>query len=187
MLGHGDKVALVYVLRACDDLHGLARADVDLADPHVVGVRVARDGHDAADDDIAQLGIEPLIGLDLLTGDGHGLDKLPIRHAGEIHEFFVEPFSVQFHCSTSSELRKEPHVVVPTYKPLIGNLSGFWSRRINEKDRLIYTMAMRSRPMPKAKPEYFFGSMPQPSSTFGCTIPAPSSSIQPSPWQVEQT
>ncbi len=31
------------------------------------------------------------------------------------------------------------------------------------------------------------GSMPQPSSTFGCTIPAPSSSIQPSPWQVEQT
>lgn len=23
-------------------------------------------------------------------------------------------------------------------KPLIGNLSGFWSRRINEKDRLIY-------------------------------------------------
>ena len=23
-------------------------------------------------------------------------------------------------------------------EPLIGNLSGFWSRRINEKDRLIY-------------------------------------------------
>ena len=60
MLGHGDKVALVHVLRAGDDLHGLACADVDLADPHVVGVRVARDGHDAADD-IAQLGIEPLM------------------------------------------------------------------------------------------------------------------------------
>ena len=25
-------------------------------------------------------------------------------------------------------------------EPLIGNLSGFWSRRINEKDRLIYKM-----------------------------------------------
>ena len=30
------------------------------------------------------------------------------------------------------------------------------------------------------------GSMPQLRSTSGCTMPAPSSSIQPSPWQVEQ-
>ena len=53
VLGHGDKVALMHVLRAGDDLHGLARADVDLADPHVVGVFVlARHGQDLADDDI---------------------------------------------------------------------------------------------------------------------------------------
>lgn len=25
-------------------------------------------------------------------------------------------------------------------EPLAGNLSGYWSRRINEKDRLVYTM-----------------------------------------------
>ena len=45
---------------------------------------------------------------------------------------------------------------------------------------------MRSRPMPNAKPEYSSGSIPQPDSTFGCTIPAPSSSIQPSPLQTRQ-
>ena len=40
--------------------------------------------------------------------------------------------------------------------------------------------------MPKAQPEYTSGSMPQPSSTLGWTMPAPSTSIQPSPLQVGQ-
>ncbi len=41
-------------------------------------------------------------------------------------------------------------------------------------------MVIRSMPMPKAKPEYYSGSMSQPRSTLGCTIPAPRISIQPS-------
>ena len=36
--------------------------------------------------------------------------------------------------------------------------------------------------MPKAKPWYSSGSMPQFFSTFGCTIPQPRISIQLSPW-----
>ena len=55
-------------------------------------------------------------------------------------------------------------------------------------------MAMRSSPMPKAKPEYFWLSMPHISSTLGFTMPQPSTSTQPVslqmrqplPWQAEQ-
>src|ERR1019366_2624557 len=39
--------------------------------------------------------------------------------------------------------------------------------------------AMRSIPTPKAKPEYFSGSILTPERTLGFTIPAPKSSIQP--------
>src|ERR1700750_2518813 len=47
-----------------------------------------------------------------------------------------------------------------------------------------FIIAMRSTPMPKAKPETFFGSCPGCSSatkpkTAGSTMPQPSSSIQP--------
>ena len=40
--------------------------------------------------------------------------------------------------------------------------------------------------MPKAKPEYTSGSMPQLLSTLGCTMPAPNISIQPVPLQTRQ-
>ena len=43
-----------------------------------------------------------------------------------------------------------------------------------------FIMAVRSTPQPKAKPEYFWGSIPPARSTFGCTIPAPPNSSQPS-------
>lgn len=39
--------------------------------------------------------------------------------------------------------------------------------------------AIRSIPIPNANPEYSIGSIPQYSSTFGCTIPLPKSSTQP--------
>ncbi len=45
---------------------------------------------------------------------------------------------------------------------------------------------MRSRPMPKAKPEYTSGSIWLISSTCGCTMPQPRISIQPSFLQNEQ-
>ena len=43
-----------------------------------------------------------------------------------------------------------------------------------------FAIAILSSPQPNAKPEYIFESIPQFSSTFGCTIPQPKSSIQPS-------
>jgi hypothetical protein len=43
------------------------------------------------------------------------------------------------------------------------------------------SIAMRSIPMPQAKPWYSSGSSPQLRSTFGCTMPQPRISIQSSP------
>ena len=48
------------------------------------------------------------------------------------------------------------------------------------------SIAIRSRPIPNANPLYSFVSMPQPSSTFLFTTPAPSTSIQPVPLHKEQ-
>ena len=42
---------------------------------------------------------------------------------------------------------------------------------------------MRSMPMPKANPEYFFESIPLVSSTLGSTMPQPMISSQPVPLQ----
>src|SRR5262245_41225554 len=44
---------------------------------------------------------------------------------------------------------------------------------------LYLSIAMRSMPIPKAKPEYFFESILQFSRTFGSTIPQPRISSQP--------
>src|SRR5688572_8518618 len=45
----------------------------------------------------------------------------------------------------------------------------------NRRRSLIWylSMVIRSIPIPKAKPVYFSGSIPQFSSTFGCTMPQP--------------
>ena len=48
------------------------------------------------------------------------------------------------------------------------------------------SMAMRSTPMPNAKPVYSSGSMPQFSRTRRLTMPAPRTSIQPVPLHSEQ-
>src|SRR6266540_4315989 len=54
---------------------------------------------------------------------------------------------------------------------------------LSEKSRMsgmpCRVIAMRSGPMPQAKPVYFSGSTPQFSSTAGCTIPDPRISIHP--------
>lgn len=38
------------------------------------------------------------------------------------------------------ELREHPYTGTGKPEPLRGNWSGYWSRRINKKDRLIYTV-----------------------------------------------
>ena len=47
-------------------------------------------------------------------------------------------------------------------------------------------ISVRSMPIPKAKPEYMSGSIPQAISTFGLTMPQPPHSIHPSDEQVRQ-
>src|ERR1700759_1954311 len=61
-----------------------------------------------------------------------------------------------------------------------------WSRKRTSfsenkrKSRITYfKLAIRSIPIPKAKPVYFLLSMPQFSKTFGSTIPQPKISTQP--------
>ena len=95
--GHGDHVALLDILCAGDDLDGLVLADVDLADPHVVGVLVADDLGDLADDDVLDLSVHTLPGLDLLAEDGQGVDIFLIGNVAQVHKFGIDPFSVEFH------------------------------------------------------------------------------------------
>lgn len=40
--------------------------------------------------------------------------------------------------SLLNELREHPYTGIGKPEPLVGNYVGFWSRRINQKDRLVY-------------------------------------------------
>ena len=95
--GGGYQVALVDVLSAGDDLHGLGLAHVHLADEHVVRVGVADDGHDFAHHHILDFRIHALPGLYLLTEDRQRFHKFLIGDLVQIHELLIDPFSVQFH------------------------------------------------------------------------------------------
>ena len=96
VLGNGNKVSFRYILRAGDDLKGLAVSDVYHADPHVVGVFVLGHGQNLADDDIFDVLVHACGRLDLLTGDGHDLVVFFIG-CGDIDKLF-EPFSRNIHC-----------------------------------------------------------------------------------------
>ena len=86
-----DEIALVHVLCAGDDLHRLARAAVDHANPHMIGIFVLLHRKDLADDDVLDLGVHALGRLDLLTGEGHDRVIFFIR-SRDVNEF-AEPFS----------------------------------------------------------------------------------------------
>ena len=104
VLGNRHQVAHVDVPRAGDDLDGLGLAHVQLADPHVVAVRVALQGEELADNDILQGFIQDLRDLHLGAGESHGLGEIPVAHLGHVHEL-VEPFTGKFHISTSVGMR----------------------------------------------------------------------------------
>ena len=95
--GGGHQVALVDVLGAGDDLHGLGLAYVHLADEHMVRVGVADDGHDLAHHHILDFRIHALPGLYLLAEDRQRFHKFLIGDLVQIHELLIDPFSVQFH------------------------------------------------------------------------------------------
>ena len=87
VLGHGDQVPLMDVPGPGDDLDGLVLAGVDLADPHVVAVRVALHFVDAAHHHVFDLGPQVLGDLHLGAGDGHGLGEVPVADRAHVYEF----------------------------------------------------------------------------------------------------
>ena len=91
--GHGHHIAGVDVPGAGDNLDGRALAHIQLADPHVVGIRVALHSEDGAHHDIGDLGSPVLGGLHLGAGEGHGLGKVFIVGV-DVHKL-VQPLSAQ--------------------------------------------------------------------------------------------
>ena len=92
--GRGDQVAHVHVPGAGADLAGLALADVDHRDQHVVGVGVLVELDDAPDHHVFDLDAQILGDLHLGAGDAHGLGEAAVVDLRErkIHEL-IEPFS----------------------------------------------------------------------------------------------
>ena len=88
----GNEVADVDVPRTGDDLNGLRLSDVELADPHMVGVGVALHGQDSADDDVFQFRVPALDGFDLGAGERHGVVEFLVGNVVKIN-VIVEPFS----------------------------------------------------------------------------------------------
>ena len=90
LTNHGDMVNKI--LRAGHDLQRFAAADIDLADPHMVGVRVAHHLHDAARDNILNVLVQVRERLHFGAGEGHCLGKVVVGPGRAVYEF-IEPFS----------------------------------------------------------------------------------------------
>ena len=88
----GDIVAHMDVPRAGDDLHGLSLTDIDLADPHVVGIFMALHLENFADDHVLEVFVGTLDGLDLRAGERHLVVEFLIGDILEVNEF-VEPIT----------------------------------------------------------------------------------------------
>ena len=93
----GDQIAFMDILGTGDDLNRLFFAHIHLADPHMVGILVADDGEHLAYLDVFNFCVHALPGLHLLTEDRELFDVFFIGNVGKIHEFLMQPFSVEFH------------------------------------------------------------------------------------------
>ena len=91
MESHGHHVALVDVPGPGDNLDGLVFAHIQLADPHVVAVRVAFHFLNAARHHVGNFRAKILGGLHLGAGEGHGLGEIFI--VGVNRDKLAEPFS----------------------------------------------------------------------------------------------
>ena len=87
VLGHGHQIAHMDIPCAGDDLGRLCLSHVNLADPHVVAVRVLFHGQNLAHHHVFQGLIQRRDGLYLGAGEGHGLVKLPVADVGNIYKF----------------------------------------------------------------------------------------------------
>jgi toxin YoeB len=57
-------------------------------------------------------------------------------------------------CELIKDIRREPFSGIGKPEPLKGNLKGYWSRRINEKDRLVYKVSLDSITIAYCKGHY---------------------------------
>ena len=87
VLGHGHQITHMDIPCAGDDLGRLRLSHVDLADPHVVAVRVLFHGQNLAHHHVFQGLIQRRDGLHLGAGEGHGLVELPVADVGNIYKF----------------------------------------------------------------------------------------------------
>ena len=87
VLGHGHQIAHMDIPCAGDNLGRLRLSHVDLADPHVVAVRVLFHGQNLAHHHIFQRLVQRRHGFHLGAGEGHGLVKLPVADVGNIYKF----------------------------------------------------------------------------------------------------
>ena len=85
--GHGHQIAHMDIPCAGDDLGRLRLSHIDLADPHVVAVRVLFHGQNLAHHHVFQGLIQRRDGFHLGAGEGHGLVKLPVADVGNIYKF----------------------------------------------------------------------------------------------------
>ena len=87
VLGHGHQIAHMDIPCAGDDLGRLRLSHIDLADPHVVAVRVLFHGQNLAHHHVFQGLIQRRDGFHLGAGEGHGLVKLTVADVGNIYKF----------------------------------------------------------------------------------------------------
>ena len=92
-----NQVPFLHILRSGDNLDRLFSSHIHPADPHMIRVGMPDHGQNPAHHHVLNLRIQTRIGLHLLTGQSHGLHKFPVGNLGQVHKFFVDPFSVEFH------------------------------------------------------------------------------------------
>src|SRR6476660_2586670 len=142
---------------------GLPGPVLDLGHAELVRVGVIAYLHDPRDDHT----VEPLPGtFDRLDQHPSGDQDVRESFGTQIRRgVLTQPAERNAHHAAPNRSRKRTSLSIRS------RISGIWYRRI----------ATRSIPRPNANPVYRSLSYPQFSSTFGCTIPAPSSSIHPLP------
>ncbi len=87
VLGDGHQVPHMDIPCAGDDLHRLALPHIDLADPHMVAVRVLLHRENLANNHVFQGFVQSRHRFHLGAGEGHGLVKLPVADIGNVYKF----------------------------------------------------------------------------------------------------
>ena len=93
-----NQVTFVYILCTGNNLDGFFLTDIHLTDKHMIRVGVGSHADHLTDHNIFDIGIHALIGFHLLTEDSQRFHKFLIGNVGQIHEFLIQPFSVELHC-----------------------------------------------------------------------------------------